>query len=178
MRAEPIQEEQQIAEERIQAENPFEQQFLRKRLEEWPEVPAAVMVELGAPVRDVLEVMAQQHVDGVLVMQQGQLVGVCTAHDVILHLATGTVDLDHLQVDACMQSQPICLHPDDELAYVVNQMFVSGAPLIPFADANDHPIGLISMREVLGYLVSAFPQELMNLPPVPDQGFAPKPEGA
>jgi hypothetical protein len=57
-------------------------------------------------------------------------------------------------------------------------MFVSDAPLIPLADANDDPIGLISMRDVLGYLVSAFPQELMNLPPVPGQGFAPKPEGA
>jgi len=175
---EQLQEEEQIAEERAQPETRFEQQILQKRIDELPDMPPAVMVELGAPIRDAIETMAQEQVDGVLVVQQGQLVGVCTTRDVVVKMATGAVDIDHLRVDDCMQPRPICLHPSDELAYALNQMFVNDSQLIPLVDTHDRPTGLISMRDIVRHLVSAFPQELQNLPPVPEQRLAPKPEGA
>jgi CBS domain containing-hemolysin-like protein len=93
-------------------------------------------------------------------------------------MATGAVDIDHLRVDDCMQPRPICLHPSDELAYALNQIFVSDSQFIPLVDAYDRPTGLISMRDIVRHLVSEFPQELQNLPPVPEQRMAPKPEGA
>lgn len=175
---EQLQEEEQIAEERAQPETRFEQQILQKRIDELPDMPPAVMVELGAPIRDAIETMAQEQVDGVLVVQQGQLVGVCTTRDVVVKMATGAVDIDHLRVDDCMQPRPICLHPSDELAYALNQMFVNDSQLIPLVDMHDRPTGLISMRDIVRHLVSAFPQELQNLPPLPEQRLAPKPEGA
>lgn len=178
MRDEQLQEEQQIAEERAQPATRFEQQILQKRIDELPDVPPAVMVELGAPVRDAIKTMAQEQVDGVLVVQQGQLVGVCTTRDVVIKMATDAVDIDHMRVDDCMRPQPICLHPSDELAYALNQIFVSDSQLIPLVDADGRPTGLIFMRDIVRRLVSAFPQELLNLPPVPEQRMAPKPEGA
>jgi CBS domain-containing protein len=178
MRKEQVQEEERIAEERAQPATRFEQQILQKRIDELPDVPPAVMVELGVSARDAIETMAQEQVDGVLVVQQGKLVGVCSTRDVVVHLAIGAVDIDHLRVDDCMQPPPICLHPSDELAYALNQMFVSDSQLIPLIDAHDCLTGLLSMRYLVRHLVSVFPQELLNLPPVPEQRIAPKPEGA
>ena len=125
MHNEHVQEEQHIMAERTQPATPFEDRVLCKRIDEVPEVSPVVAVELGTSVRHTVETMAQEQVDGVLVLQDGALVGVCTTRDVVLTMAAGSIDMERLRVDDCMQPKPTCLQPQDDLAYAINQMFVS-----------------------------------------------------
>ena len=49
---------------------------------------------------------------------------------------------------------------------------------VPVVDEQRRPTALVSMQVIIDELVTAFPQELLNLPPSPAHAIAPTPEGA
>jgi CBS domain-containing protein len=74
-----------------------------------------------------------------------------------------TPDPDHLSVHATV-------------AYVLNKMSVGGFRHIPVVDDEHHPACVISVRDVVTFLVDAFPREILNLPT--HELHAPTREGA
>ena len=177
MREEIIQEEQRIAEEQIAGARP-ETRVLRQRLRDLPDHHPAITVKPHATVREATNLMLHHQVDGVLIVDRGQLAGICTRHDVLTRLMVDAIDMDQVRVEEIMQPLPVCLQPDHQLAYALHQMYVGGHTLIPLVDAQGRPAGVISMRDIVRYLVETFPQEVQNLPPTPAHTLPSKPEGA
>jgi CBS domain-containing protein len=179
MREEIIREEQRIAEEHIQAASQFETQMLRRRIRDLPNHQPAVIVQRHATVHEAIRMMSQQHSAGVLVVEQGQLVGVCSKAHVLTKMGENdTIDVHHTRVEELMQPDPICLDLDHELAHALHQMYVGEHELIPLVDEQGQPTGVVTMRDIVGYLVNLFPQKVLSLPPTPEHEVAPKPEGA
>ncbi len=63
-----------------------------------------------------------------------------------------------------MTPDPDCLSVHSSVAYVLNKMSVGGFRHIPVVDDEHHPACVISVRDVVNFLVDAFPREIMNLP--------------
>jgi CBS domain-containing protein len=131
-----------------------------------------------APVQDVIRTMAQEHIDGVLVVEHGQVVGVCTARDIVARLAEQPTALDQLAVSDCMRPRPECLKLDTEIAYALHHMHINHDQLVPLVDEHEQPTGVVTLRDIIGHLVSLFPQEILNLPSSPEDMLPSKPEGA
>jgi hypothetical protein len=66
----------------------------------------------------------------------------------------------------------------DELVYALNQMSLGGYRHIPLLDDAGQPTGVVAMRHIVDYLVSLFPQDVINLPPAPLLGIPRAREGA
>jgi CBS domain-containing protein len=122
--------------------------------------------------------MQRERIGCILVVDQDRLMGVFTERDVLTKVAAQEVDIDRRRVDELMTPDPECLGIDNELVYALNQMSVSGYRHIPLVDNQGRQTGVVSMRDIIDYLASLFPQEVLNLPPSPTLGIPRSPEGA
>jgi CBS domain-containing protein len=181
MREEDKAEEQKIAQERAQYEAHLEPiAALKLRIRELPSLPPAVALGHHASVRDAIEVMRQQQLSGVLVVEQGQLVGVFTERDVVTKVAATSLDVDRVRLRDVMQPDPEVLHLDDALLDALYQMHIGEYRHVPVVDEQQRPTALVSIQTLVGALIASLPQELLNLPPSPAHSAeqAPTPEGA
>lgn len=171
-------EEEQIADEQTKHDTLLEMLGLRRSLRALTGVQRPLTCGLHAPIREAITAMQQEHKGCVLVVEQGRIVGILTERDVLTKIAAREVDLDRVQVRDLMTPEPECLDLDTELVYAFFQMNVSDSRHIPVLDARGEPVGVISMRDLVDYMVKLFPKDVLNRPPTPDLQNPQAPEGA
>ena len=64
-----------------------------------------------------------------------------------------------------MTKKPETLAPDDLICYAVNRMHNAGYRTIPLVDADQRPIGIVTVNDVVQWLAELFPEVILNLPP-------------
>jgi CBS domain-containing protein len=64
-----------------------------------------------------------------------------------------------------MTRNPEALSPRDRVGYAVNQMSVAGYRTIPLVDADRRPIGIVTVTDFIRWLVSLFPEAVLNIRP-------------
>jgi CBS domain-containing protein len=116
----------------------------------------------------------------VLVVEQGQLVGVLTERDVVTKVAGAPLDVDRMPLRDVMRPGPDCLRLDDTLVDALHQMHLGDYRHVPVVDEQGRPTALVPMSTIVDLLMASLPQDLMNLPPSPAHSAdrAPAPEGA
>lgn len=178
MREDIFDEEQQIAAKRAADEARLAAVGLQRTIGELLTLQPAVTCATTTSLRQAIETMQHAHIGCILVTEQRRLVGVFTERDVLTKVVTSAIDLDQQQVGALMTEDPECLSRDDGLVYALNQMSVGGYRHVPIVDEQGYPIGMVSMRDIVDYLASLFPQEVLNLPPSPDHSIPQSAAGA
>ncbi len=182
MRDEDKAEEQKIVQEREYYETRLEPvAVLKQRVRElFPTLPTTVALGHGATMREALDIMRDKHLSCVLVVEQGQLIGIFTERDVVTTVAGAPLDIDHVPLRDVMRPNPECLGLDDTFMDALHQMAVGEYRHIPVVDEHGQPTALVSMQAIFDTLMAAFPQELLNRPPTPAQSdeIAPTREGA
>lgn len=167
MDEEIILEEEAIADERAAEAARLGAAVLHHPIRELATLKPAICVAPGTSVRAAIERMNSQRVGCVLVEEQGRLVGIFTERDVLTRVVAKSVDIERARVDTVMTADPESLRPDDRVSYALNKMSVGGFRRIPLVDENGRPVGVVSMRNVVDYMVDLFPREVLNLPPEP-----------
>jgi signal-transduction protein with cAMP-binding, CBS, and nucleotidyltransferase domain len=174
----PLDEEEQIAEQQAHDEVRLAAAGLQRPIRDLPTLGPAAACARNATVRQAIELMHQRRLGYILVVEQGRLLGIFTERDVLTKVAGREVDIDRVTVGTLMTTDPECLSADDELVYALNQMSLGGYRHIPLLDDDGRPIGVVAMRHIVDYLVSLFPRDVLNLPPVPPLGIPQVREGA
>jgi CBS domain-containing protein len=64
-----------------------------------------------------------------------------------------------------MTRDPETLGPDHSIAVATNRMHLGGYRHIPIVDPKGAPVGIVSVRDIVDYLIGLFPQAVLNLPP-------------
>jgi CBS domain-containing protein len=124
-----------------------------------------VCVRPKTSIRDAIEAMNDAGTGCVLVTQGERLVGILTERDV-LKKVVGKFDLDNL-VERFMTKHPETVGMDDGIAYALNKMHVGGYRHIPVVDKDGRPVGVVSVRDFVKFIVSLFPAAVLNVPPEP-----------
>jgi CBS domain-containing protein len=167
MDEEIILEEEAIADERAAEATRLGAAILHHPIRGLATLKPAICVAPGTSVRAAIEQMNRQHVGCVLVEEQGRLLGIFTERDVLTKVVVQNVDIDRTRVETVMTPDPESLSPDDRISYALNKMSMGGFRRIPLVDENGRPVGVVSMRNVVDYMVDLFPGEVLNLPPQP-----------
>ncbi len=63
-----------------------------------------------------------------------------------------------------MTRDPEHLPREASIAWVLNKMAIGGFRHVPVVDEKDHPVLLVSVRDVVAFLVEFFPRDVLNLP--------------
>ena len=112
----------------------------------------------------VLDTMAAKHIGAVLIIQDGKINGIYAERDTLIKHIYRCDDLKR-PVREFMTPNPDCLMPHDSIAFALNRMIQGGYRHIPLMDSLGSPVGLLSMRDIVAYIASYFPSEVLNLPP-------------
>jgi len=122
-----------------------------------------ICVQPAASVRKAIEAMNDAHAGCVLVTEGQRLLGILTERD-ILKKVVGKLDLDQ-PVRSVMTSDPETVGMDDAIAYALHKMHVGGYRHIPVVDRAGCPVGLVSVRDFVEFIVSILPASALNVPP-------------
>ena len=133
------------------------------------------LVQDTQPVADAIKVMRERKVGCVLVCEQRRIVGIFTERDLVRRVMAERKPLTTPMRD-CMTSDPVTVHPKESIGNAIKLMQTGGYRHLPVV-VDDRPVGILSVKRIVHYLVEHFPTMVYNLPPhsVP---IAPSREGA
>jgi CBS domain-containing protein len=120
-------------------------------------------------VTEAMRAMQKEHRGCILVTEDGspesRVVGIFTERDVLLRIVDRGRNPATLALAEVMTREPDCLPLDASIAWVLNKMSVGGFRHVPAVDKLGRPAFVISVRDLVEFLVERFPREVLNLPP-------------
>ncbi len=138
-----------------------------------------VTVPPDTTVAKAVEIMQRKKVSAVMVVEgarRKRLTGIFSDTDLV-HRAFGVRNFTRAPVSKFMTPSPETLRPKDSVAYALNKMSVGRIRHVPLVDDDGRPAGMISVRDIVDFLVEVFPEEILNLPSEPQLAIHPTPDG-
>jgi CBS domain-containing protein len=133
------------------------------------------VVDRAATVADAVELMRRENFGCVLVCDAERLVGIFTERDLMCRVLAVGKSLT-VSIAEVMTPDPETVQPQDAIRVAVRKMKAGGHRHLPVVDEMNRPVGVLSVKRVVHYLVEHYPAAVYNQPPpgqVPDS-----PEGA
>lgn len=87
-------------------------------------------------------------------------------------------NLRQIPVDHFMKADPQTANVKDSLDTAILYMAKGGYRHVPIVDEDNRPVGTVSVRDIISYLVEQFPQDVLTLPPKPIRRAMKSREGA
>ena len=135
-----------------------------------------------ASVTEAMRGMQAERTGCVLITEDGTpdtpLKGIFTERDVLFRIVDRGQNPATLPLSEVMTADPERLPAEASVAWVLNKMAIGGFRHVPVVDEKDHPVLLVSVRDVVAFLVEFFPRDVMNLPPEYDASRTRTREGA
>ena len=107
----------------------------------------------------------------------GKLVGIFTERDFLTRVVAAGMRADATAIERVMSPAPRTVAPHDSVYDAVEAMASGNFRHLPVVRSDGTPVGVLSVKDVMRYLVEYFPAKVYNLPPTPDQ-TQPAREGA
>jgi len=126
-----------------------------------------IVLKTGQSVREAIELMQHNRLGCVLVVKDAKLSGILTERDVLLKSIGSGKDMAKVKVDEIMTRDPEAFQPEDSVAFVLNAMSVGGYRHVPIVNDKNEPLAVVSVKDIVTFLVEHFPEEVLNLPPKP-----------
>jgi len=126
-----------------------------------------VEVPKGMKIRQAIEKMQASQRKCALVMDNGKLLGIFTNHDI----ARKILDKDGMAdqpVENVMTSNPLTLNADMKIIDAIQLMGEKPYRYMPVISDEDQVLGTLTHYAIIKYISDHFPEEIYNLPPVPD----------
>ena len=140
----------------------------------------AVTLPVKSTVGKAVDLMKRRKVGAILVVERRKgatrLVGIFSERD-LLTKCIGKPGFARIPIAKVMTADPQALEAKDSLAYALNKMSVGRFRHIPIVDGNGKPTGMLSIRDVVDYVVELIPEEILNLPPEPKYAVPKDQEG-
>jgi len=130
-----------------------------------------IVVDADSTVVAAVNAMNEHRTGCVLVQRGGKLTGIFTERDVLTKVIFRN-NSNSMKVDDVDTNNPETLEATATIAFALNKMSVGGYRHIPIVDRNGKPAGVLSVRDIVDFLVELFPDGVLNLPPSPDKAIA------
>lgn len=132
----------------------IERDLLKRKL---GEIVAHDYVEIppDLPIRDAIKRLNEGDCHCAIVVDENGIVGVFTERDVLTKLADQYDTHADAPVSTCMTPDPVTLGHDSPIVFGLNRMMVGDYRHIPI-ERDGKLAGVVSVRDILGYLVEQF----------------------
>jgi CBS domain-containing protein len=149
----------------IPQERSFDTRLLRQPTTVLPARKPIVLSRLHS-VTDAIRSMQSESRGVVLVTADGTsntpLLGIFTERDVLFRIVDQGRNPATLHLGDLMTHEPESLRDDHKIADVLQMMSVGGFRHVPIVNADGHPLQVLSVKDIVQFLVEAFPREVLN----------------
>lgn len=118
-------------------------------------------------VGDAVAIMRQERCGCVLVCEDERLQGIFTERDLLRRVLAVQEQLV-VALSQVMTRDPVVGRPGDPIGLAVHRMRQGGYRHLPIIDEEGRPVGVLSVKRIVHYLVEHFPSTIYCLPPDPD----------
>jgi CBS domain-containing protein len=118
-------------------------------------------------VAEAVALMRRERTGCLLVCTGERLVGIFTERDLLRRVLAAGKPLT-VAVAECMTNGPVVVHPKDPIGAAARRMEEGGYRHLPVVDDAGRPVGVLSVKRIVHYLVEHFPGVVYNLPPDPN----------
>jgi CBS domain-containing protein len=125
-------------------------------------------VEATRTVAETVELMRRDGVGCLLVVQDAKLIGLFTERDLLTRVLAPGKPLG-IPVRDVMTPDPVTVEPKDSIRTAVKRMQSGNYRHLPVVDDANRPVGILSAKRIVHYLVEHFPNTIYNQPPDPKQ---------
>ena len=151
---------------RSSGERAFDTRLLRQPATHLP-FRKPIIFSRQSSVTDAVRAMQGEHRGAVVVTEDGSpgtpVVGIFTERDVLFRIVDGGRNPATLGLEEVMTADPECVNESQTVAEVLNMMSVGGFRHVPILDDQRRPVCVLSVKDVVQYMVEAFPREILNL---------------
>lgn len=133
-------------------------------------MPQVICVDESSSIKDVIAIMQKKRIGSIVITHEGKLSGIITERDILMKVICLIDDLENTPVTKVMTSDPQSLRKEDEIAYILNNMHVGGYRHIPIVNEVGEPVSMISIKDVVSWILDHFPREITNLTGEPFRG--------
>ncbi|NLF25255.1 MAG: CBS domain-containing protein [Deltaproteobacteria bacterium] len=142
---------------------PLQVEFLQRSLSTLePRMPLCLTQE--ASLLAAISALRENNIGCVLIVdQRGKLIGIFSERDCILKVTAPAHEYANAKVVDFMTPDPVTQPPNGSIGYALNLMSQGGFRHIPIVDQDHMPIGILSVKNVVDYLVKSFTQALLAL---------------
>lgn len=112
----------------------------------------AIHVDPATPMSEVLTMLVARDIGCVVVAESGKPVGVFSERDALMKLGANAAALRDRPVSEFMTAPAETLEVSAKLAFALQRMDVGGYRHLPIVDDQGVLTGIISVRDILGYL--------------------------
>ena len=127
-------------------------------------------LDVSSSIKEACELMQTKKIGSVLVTENDKLTGIITERDILMKVIGKIDNLSSTKLTEVMTSEPISLQKIDKIAYAMNNMHVGGYRHVPVVNEENEPIAVISIKDVMSYILDHFPDEVLNLTGQPYRG--------
>ena len=129
-----------------------EQALLRDRVSDLnPKTPVSVSSE--KPLGETLEELVDKRIGCVLVVDKdGKLAGIFSERDALMRVGENAKEWADRPIRDFMTPNPRALQADAHVAFAVHDMDMGGYRHVPVVDANGVATGVVSVRDIVGFL--------------------------
>ena len=127
-----------------------------------------VVADASTPLRDVIRKMRDERSGCALLTREGKLAGIFTERDVVLRIVGVKGAMDQ-PVSDWMTPDPDRVSRKDPLNMAVRLMRRRGFRNVPVVDEVGQVVGCVRHKDIVAYLAEVYPEQVLNLPPDPDQ---------
>lgn len=139
------------------------------------ELAEPTLVPSTVPLSDVIAAMRDRGDSCALIIEDGALRGIVTERDVLCRFVDTAVDWSE-PVANVMTPDPLSLDCNDRIGSAIHLMREHDFRTVPIVDGGAVR-GLVRLGDLMRHLAELFPEEILNLPPRPNQQMK-SPEGA
>ena len=112
-------------------------------------------------IADAARLMKQHAIGALMVVDEGELVGIFTERDVVFRVIAADKDPKSTRVASAMTPKPRALDASRPLGHALHLMYEGGFRHVPVIE-DGKPIGMVSARDALGPELQAFESELVH----------------
>jgi len=130
-----------------------------------------VTVAPEATVARAVELMRKKKVSSVIVKKGKNVVGIFTERDLVSR-AMAAKAFTRAPVKKFMTPAPETLVISAPVAYALNKMSVGRFRHVVLVEKGGALAGVVSIRDIIDFIVELCPEEILNLPPEPELAIA------
>ena len=160
--------DEEYFERQSKADKVFDAGVLHEPMSVLPTAPPLVYAPSHA-VSDAMQDMQNKRRGVVLVTEDGtsstRLLGIFTERDVLRRIVGRGRNPATLPLREVITRDPECLPLEAPVAWVLNKMALGGFRHVPIVDEAGRPAFVVSVRDVVQFLVDFFPRDVLNMPP-------------